>query len=258
VLRARLDEYMRAYVASEDFSGVVLVARGGAVIFAQAYGSANVDGRVPNTLETRFRLGSITKPLTALAVLRLQERGALAVTDSVCRFVDPCPASWQPVTVHHLLSHTSGIPSFTSLADYRAHMHEPTTPAQTIARVSSMPLEFTPGDRFNYSNTGYVLLGMVIEKASGQPYARYLTAEVLEPLGMRNTGYESPEVTLAVGYAKGPGGDAAVPARPIHPTVPFAAGALYSTVGDLLRLDRAIAGRTLLNEATWKVLLTPV
>ena len=190
-------------------------------------------------------------------MLRLQERGALATSDSVCKFVAPCPDAWQPVTIHHLLSHTSGIPSFTSLPDYSTTMHLATTPMETAARVSAKPLEFPPGNRFAYSNTGYVLLGAIIEKASGQPYARYLTSQVLEPLGMRDTGYESDQVTLAVGYQRGSAATP-VPAKPIHPSVPFAAGALYSTVGDLLKLDRAIAERKLLSEATWKTMLTPV
>lgn len=256
------EQYMKGQVEAHGFSGTVLVAKAGTVVFRGAYGAANAESRQSVTPDTRFRIGSITKPFTAMAVMLLAERGKLAVTDPVCKFVEPCPAAWAPVTVHHLLSHTSGIPSFTGLDDYEKTMGTATSPAETTGRVKDLPLEFAPGTQYKYSNTGYVLLGLVIEKASGQSYPSFLKANVLDPLGMKDTGVEigEPVPGLAVGYTRAQAADPASlePAPPIHMSVPFAAGAMYSTVGDLLKLDRAVASRALLKKDSWEKMLTPV
>lgn len=256
------DEYMRAQVDVHGFTGAVLVAKGGSVVFRGAYASASLQARAPITPDTRFRIGSITKPFTSIAVVLLQERGKLAVTDPLCRYVDPCPAAWAPVTLHHLLSHTSGIPSFTGLPDYEKTMGTATTPRETVGRVREMPLEFPAGTQYRYSNTGYVLLGLVVEKASGRDFASFLRANILEPLGLKDTGIETGEAVpgLAIGYTRDRGADPSTvkEARPIHMSVPFSAGAMYSTVGDLLKFDRAIAGRALLKKESWEKMLTPV
>jgi CubicO group peptidase (beta-lactamase class C family) len=256
------DAYMKGQVEAHNFSGAVLVAKAGAVAFRGAYGAADAATGAQVTPATRFRIGSVTKPFTAVAVMLLAERGKLAVTDPVCKFVEPCPAAWAPVTVHHLLSHTSGIRSFTALDDYEKTMASATSPAETAARVKDLPLEFAPGTQYKYSNTGYVLLGTVIEKASGQSYPAFLKANVLDPLGMKDTGVETGDAVpgLAVGYTRAQAADPASlkPAQPIHMSVPFAAGAMYSTVGDLLKLDRAVASRALLKKDSWEKLLTPV
>ena len=255
--------YMRAAVDAYDFSGVVLVARQGAVVFRGAYGYADEAAKTLNTPETRFRIGSVTKPFTAISILLLAERGKLDVSDPMCKFVGPCPDAWSAITIRHLLSHTSGLPNFTGLPGYQSTMATPTTPAQTLDRVRGMPLDFAPGTKYAYSNTGYVALGAIIEKVAGQPYADFLKANVLAPLGMSNTGCEAadtPTPGLAIGYeTPDPGSPGPRPPAPvIHMSVPHAAGALYSTVGDLLRFSRAIEKRALLSASSWDAMTTPV
>jgi hypothetical protein len=159
---AKVDEYMQAQTKLRRFSGSILVAREGKVLVAKGYGFANAEWNIPNTPQTRFRLGSITKQFTSMAVMQLQERGRLSVQDPICKYLNPCPASWKPVTIHHLLTHTSGIPSYTGLPDYRRKMMIPTSKEEVVARFRDLPLEFQPGERYKYDNSGYFLLGMIL------------------------------------------------------------------------------------------------
>jgi CubicO group peptidase (beta-lactamase class C family) len=255
---ARMDEYLDGLAAANRFSGSVLVARDGAVVTRKGYGLASVEHDVPNTPETRFRLASVTKQFTAVAILMLQEKGKLRVEDSICKYLDECPPAWQPVTVHHLVTHTSGIPSFTGLPDYRKTSALATTPLETIARVRNLPLEFAPGERFAYNNSGYVLLGLVIERASGKPYAEFLRENVFEPLGMTNTGYDTPGLVVkrhATGYLLL--GEGFVVAPYINMSVPYAAGGLYSTVDDLYKWDQALYTEKLLSKKSLEAAFTP-
>jgi CubicO group peptidase (beta-lactamase class C family) len=257
---AKIDEYMNAVVKAEGFSGSILVARRGGPVVAKGYGMADFEGRVPNTSKTRFRIGSLTKQFTAAAVLLLQERGKLSVQDSICKHVEPCPAAWQPVKIHHLLSHTAGIPNFTSFPDYLQTMGQPSPPATTIARFRDRPLEFQPGENHKYSNSGYVLLGHVIERVSGQPYGTFLRENIFKPLKMENTGYDDASASAgprAKGYEAGPGG-APTPAAHIDMTIPHAAGALYSTVEDLYLWDQALNSDKVLKKASLDAMFTPV
>lgn len=254
---AQVDEYLSGLVRQNRFSGAVLVARDGRVLLSKGYGYANLELEVPNTPQTRFRLGSITKQFTAAAVLLLQEQGKLGVQDPVCKYVENCPAAWQPVTVHHLLTHTSGIPSFTGFPDYQKTMALPATLPETIARFRDKPLEFKPGERFNYSNSGYVLLGHVVEKASGKSYGEYMRENFFAPLGMNDTGLEVPGEIIkrrASGYRYGPAGFANAPYMDMN--IPHGAGALYSTVEDLYRWDQGLFGGKLLSQKSLDAMLT--
>lgn len=262
-LTRKLDEFMRAAAEAYDLSGAVLVARNGTVAYRGATGYADAAAKIRNTPDTRFRIGSVTKPFTAIVVMSLQEQGKLSVTDAACKYLASCPEAWAGITIRHLLSHTSGLPNITSLPDYTATMGQRVTPAQTLDRVRNMPLEFEPGAQFKYSNTGYVALGAIVETVTGRPYIDVVKATILEPLGMKNTGYESLDGTtpgLAVGYqAPKPGSNAAVGrAAFIDMSVPHAAGALYSTVDDLLAFGRAVEHRKLLSNASWDAMTTPV
>ena len=257
---AKIEEYMNAVMKAENFSGSILVARRGRPIVAKGYGMADFENRVPNTSKTRFRIGSVTKQFTAAAVLLLQERGKLSVQDSVCKYVEPCPAAWQPIKIHHLLSHTAGIPNFTSFPDYMQTMGQPSAPATTIARFRDRPLEFQPGEKHKYSNSGYVLLGHVIERVSGQPYGAFMRENIFKPLKMENTGYDdasAPAGPRAKGYRVGTGG-APAPAAHIDMTIPHAAGALYSTVEDLHLWDQALNSDKVLKKTSLDVMFTPV
>lgn len=257
-LAARVDEYLNALVKQNRFSGSILIARDGHVLVRKGYGMANYETDAPNTPQTKFRLGSITKQFTAVAVMMLQERGKLSVQDSICKYVPECPATWQPVQIHHLLTHTSGIWNLTSSPDYRKTMSLPSAPAETIARFKDKPLEFTPGERFNYSNSGYILLGYLVEKISGQTYEAFLRENIFEPLKMTNTGYDNPNTLLkhrASGYSLRTG--TLTNALYLDMTIPHAAGALYSTVEDLYLWDQALYTERLVRQKTLDAVFTP-
>jgi CubicO group peptidase (beta-lactamase class C family) len=255
----KLTEYAEARAKVSKFSGALLVARDSRPLLRQAYGMANYELDVPNTPTTKFRIGSVTKQFTATAVLILEERGKLKVTDTLGSHLPDCPKAWADVTLHHLLSHTAGIPEHTIPGVLPGIMTRTMTPRGIVDTVKDKPLDFTPGEKWKYSNTGYVLLGMVIEKASGQGYADFLKGGIFDPLGMADTGYERRRPILkqrASGYGRA--GGEVVNAAYIDMTVPFAAGALYSTLDDLLRWDRALATDQLLPAAAREKMFTPV
>lgn len=256
---AKAEEYMAAQMRVNQFMGTVLVAHKGEVLLRKGYGFADLEHSVPNTPLTKFRLGSVTKQFTAAAILLLEQQGKLSVQDPVCKFVENCPDAWQPVTIHHLLTHTSGIPNFTSFPDYREKMALPCPPACTIARLRDRPLEFPPGERWAYSNSGYILLGYIIEKVTGQPYDQFLRETILAPLALDDTGYDQTAEILphrARGYSRQ--SKTLRNAAYLDMTIPHAAGAMYSTVEDLYRWDQALYTDMLLPAAAREVLFTPV
>jgi CubicO group peptidase (beta-lactamase class C family) len=247
---AAIDTFLQTAFEGQPFRGAVLVARQGKILFSQGYGLADAKQQIANTLQTRFRLGSLTKPITAVAVLTLQAAGKLDLRRTVCSYLADCPPAWQPITLHHLLSHTSGIPELTRLPGFEASKGQPSTPAETMARFSGLPLDFAPGNHWEYSNSNYIVLGALIEQVSGQPYERYLRAAILTPLGMNDTGYLE-GAAVAEGYR--PDGR---PAEFIDMSIPFAAGGLFSTVGDLYALDRALVQGNLLPAALRDAMFT--
>jgi CubicO group peptidase (beta-lactamase class C family) len=258
-LPAKVDDYVNGLVKANQFSGSILVARDGKVLVSKGYAMANLEYEAPNTPQTRFRLGSITKQFTATAIMMLEERGKLNVQDSVCKYVTDCPATWQAVTIRHLLSHTSGIPNFTSFPDYIKTMTQPTTMDSLIARFKDKPLDFQPGEQWRYSNSGYVLLGHIIEKLSGKSYEAFLQENIFDPLKMTNTGYDSPARIIknrAAGYETK--GEAMVNASYLDMTIPHAAGALYSTVEDLYLWDQALYTEKLISKKSFDAMFTPV
>ena len=160
---ARMDQIVQSYVANHQFMGTALVARGSQVLFSKGYGSANLEWDVPNAPNTKFRLGSVTKQFTAASILLLEERGKLDVSDPIKKHLSDAPAAWDKITIFHVLTHTAGIPNFTSFPDYPKLEPFATTPADLVARFRDKPLEFEPGEKWNYSNSGYVLLSYLIE-----------------------------------------------------------------------------------------------
>jgi D-alanyl-D-alanine carboxypeptidase len=233
---------VKPYVDAGYFSGAVLVAKDGRPIFRKAFGLADREWNVATTPETKFRLGSITKQFTATAILQLAEQGKLSLDDPISKYYAEAPAAWAPVTIRRLLTHTSGIPSYTAISGFfRQSARTDRTPQEVIELTRDKPLAFTPGEKFAYDNTGYVLLGYVIEKVSGQTYQAYLTDHVFMPLGLKNTGYDVSETILpmrAAGYSLSGAGPRN--AAYLSMTVPYAAGSLYSTVDDLLAWDQAL------------------
>lgn len=255
----KFDEYLNALAGQQRFTGSVLVARDGKVIFTKGYGLANVELDVPNTPQTKFRLGSITKQFTATAILLLQERGKLSVSDPICKYFDNCPAAWSEVTIHHLLSHTGGIPNFTNFPDYQPKMMMPVTPQEMIARFKDKPLDFKPGEKWDYSNSGYFLLGAIIEKASGESYESFLRKNIFDPLKLTGTGYDHFDTILkkrATGYSlsKGKIANSAF----LDMTQPYSAGSLYSTVEDLFLWYEALYSGKVLSTKSFEAMTTPV
>ncbi|HXJ96341.1 MAG TPA: serine hydrolase [Terriglobia bacterium] len=254
----RMEQVIQSFVAGKQFMGSVLVARGNDKLLDKGYGYADLEWNIPDSPNTKYRLGSVTKQFTAASVLLLQERGKLNVQDLVKKYMPEAPAGWDKITIFNLLTHTSGIPNFTDFPDYESFALAPTTPEQLVKRFRDKPLDFQPGEKWKYSNSGYALLGYLIEKISGQSYQTFLQENIFKPLGMTESGYDSNFTVIpdrASGYTRF--GDGFNNAGYVNMTVPFAAGGLFSTTDDLLRWEEALFGRKLLSAASLKEMTTP-
>lgn len=238
----RADSLMRAYADTGRFSGSVLVARGGKPVFERSYGMANREWETPAGPDTRYRIGSITKQFTAAAILQLVEGGKLNLDDPVALHYPSAPPAWAGVTIRHLLAHSSGIPSHPSFRGaFAGEARRDWTPEQIVALSREKSLAFPPGSRFAYSNTGYDLLGVVIERVSGQGFAAYLDQHVIGRAGLTQTRCESGDELLprrAGGYLVSHGRARNAPY--VSPSLLYAAGCLVSTTGDLLAWDGAL------------------
>ena len=255
---SRMDQIVQYYVSNNQFMGTALVARGDQVLFSKGYGSANLEWNVPNTPSTKFRLGSITKQFTAASILLLEERGKLKIEDPIRKYLPDMPAAYDKVTIYNVLTHTAGIPNFTNSPDYAKLRPFPHTPVQIVALFRDKPLEFAPGKKMSYSNSGYILLGYLIEKISGQSYQDFVQKNIFTPLGMKDSGYDSNSAIIphrAAGYTPGPSG--MMNADFEHMSVPFSAGALYSTTEDLLRWEQGLFGGKLLSAASLAKMTAP-
>jgi len=255
---AQLEQVVQTYVQNKTFMGSVLVARDATVILNKGYGSANLEWQIPNTPTTKFRLGSITKQFTAASILLLEERGKLKLEDPIKMYMTDAPTAWDRITIFNLLTHTSGILNFTSLAEYKTLQLSDTPPAKTIAAVRDRPLDFFPGEKMSYSNSGYILLGYVIEKITGGSYEQFVRDNIFTPLGMKDSGYDSNSAIIerrAAGYSPSPSGP--INAGYVHMSIPHAAGALYSTTEDLLRWEQSLFGGKVVSAASLKKMTTP-
>src|SRR4051812_37064486 len=219
---------------------------------------ANFELGVPITPDMVFRLASVTKQFTAVATLMLMEQGLLALDDPITRFWPDYPTHDHTITVEHLLTHTSGIRSYTDMPDWPPLWRKDFAVQELIDYFKDQPMPFAPGTRWAYNNSGYVLLGAIIEQLSGLSYAQFMQQRIFEPLGMRQSYYDrTPQIIpkRADGYQKG--ADGYTNAEYLSMTQPYAAGALASTVDDLARWDRALVSGTLLQPATLARAWTP-
>lgn len=254
----RMQSDIELRVANQQFMGTVLVAKGDRLLINRGYGCADLEWNTPNTPDTRFRIGSITKQFTAASIPLLQERGKLRVEAPLKTYLPDTPPAWSDVTIFNLLTHTSGIPDLIRLADFRNFLTLPLLPEQLIAKIRDKPLDFAPGSDRAYSNSGYLLLGLVIEKLSGESYARFVKENLLDPAGMRDSGYDTHAAVIhhrASGYTHAPDGFENAPYLDMN--IPFAAGGLYSTTGDLLRWEQALFGGKILSRASLEQMTTP-
>jgi CubicO group peptidase (beta-lactamase class C family) len=261
VMAAEIDRYVGRLTADDQFSGVVLAIYEGQPVLAQGYGWADRERGYPNLATTRFQIGSLTKPVTALAILMLQAQGRLSVDDSICAYLEPCPLAWRPVSIHQLLTHTSGIPDYVATTEFWERLAQrQVATAELIDLIAAQPLRAPPGAQFVYSSSGYVLLGYIIGHVAhpelpvelGEQI--FLEEAIFAPLKMHATGSEGCQnggAGSAVGY--GPDWHEA---RFCHPSSLFAMGDLSSTVGDLVLLAQAFGAEGLITADLRAALLT--
>jgi CubicO group peptidase (beta-lactamase class C family) len=251
-LDARVDSYLAPYVKGKNFLGVVLIAQGDRVLVNHAYGEASYEMQVPNSAETRFHIASVSKPFTAAAILLLEQRGMLHVSDPVSRFLPAFP-NGQKITLQHLLTHTSGITNVNNLPEYATASRLPQTPATLIELFQSKPLGFEPGTKYEYSNSNYNILAFVIEQVSHKSYGEFLRENIFVPLGLQDTGHDGDASDVIPNAASGyePRGIADLERPPyIDWSAKTGNGSLYSTTRDLLKFVRAYSQGRLLPRKT--------
>lgn len=256
-----VDDYVAAQLAKKPIPGLaVAVIKEGKVVKSQGYGLANVELKAPASDATLFELGSITKQFTATAIMMLVEAEKVRLDEPISTYLDDLPDAWKAVTVRQLLNHTSGIKSYTDpdVMDFVALTRTDFTPTKLLALVRDRKSNFAPGTDWAYCNTGYFLLGLIVEKASGQRYSAFLKERIFDPLKMTQTRMSNPEAIIpnrSAGYGEFLG--KLVNRDPIRPTTAFSAGALISTVGDMARWDAALRAGTLLKSESLAAMTTP-
>lgn len=252
----KVEEYMTAAARAHRFSGTIVLARENRPVVSRGYGMANFELNAANTSKTKFRIGSLTKQFTAMGILMLQERRRLSVNDSICKYISQCPQSWNEITIQQLMTHTSGIHEYLRLREFQQRAL-PLPVAAVIEALKTRPLDFKPGGKFSYSNSGYYIAGYIIERASGKTYEAFLQENIFKPLGMSGTGYDNSNQVLsnrAAGYSLEVGGKVTNAAY-LDMSRPFAAGGLYSTTEDLLRWDAALYTERLIPRKSFEAAL---
>ncbi|HWL23592.1 MAG TPA: serine hydrolase domain-containing protein [Ureibacillus sp.] len=254
MMKERISKWVERYDENGYLHGSLLVAKSGKVIVSKGFGMANWEHMVPNKPTTKFRIGSLTKAFTSLAIFQLHEKGFLNIDDCIAKYLNDYPRG-ENITIYHCLTNTSGIPNYTSFPDFwSTTMRLPMTLEQLIDSFKNHKLEFEPGSEFDYSNSGYAVLTAIIEKVSGVSYAKYIKDYICIPLGMVNTGCDDGVqviANLASGYSYWK--------NPIHAayadlSFPLGAYGLYSTTEDLFLWDQALKSLSLLNEENTKKL----
>ena len=253
----KLDKLISAYAAYGKFHGSVLVAEKSSVIYKKGFGLADMEWNVPNQPDTKHRLGSITKQFTAMLIMQLVEQGKLKLDVPISTYLSDYPKkNGDVITLHHLLTHTSGTPNMTSFPRFgKDIMRNSYTPVELVKLFADSALNFKPGEKFEYSNSGYILLGYIVEKVTGKSYEQVLQENIFTPLNMKNTGYDHAGPLLknrARGYQKN--GWLYVNSDFIDMSVPYAAGSMYSTVEDLYLWNQALYGSQLLRKENMDLL----
>ena len=256
---AKIDQLIKTYQEYGQFNGTILVAEKGKVILKKGYGMANMEWDIPNQPDTKFRIGSVTKQFTAALIMKLVEEGKINLDAKMTEYLPTYRKdTGNKVTMHQLLNHTSGIPSYTNGKFFREDSRDPYSVEEFVKKFASGDLEFEPGSKFAYNNSGYFLLGAIVEKVTGKNYAEVLSERILKPLGMSNTGYDTHGPLLkkrARGYQKTP--DGFVNAPYLDMSLPYAAGSMYSTVDDLYKWDRALYGTKILSAKSKELMFKP-
>lgn len=256
----QLDQLLNLYHEYGQFNGTVLVAEQGEVIYKKGFGMANMEWDIPNQPNTKHRLGSITKQFTAMLILQLVADGAVDLEAPISSYLPDYPKeTGDQITIHHLLTHTSGIPNYTSFPNFfKEQSRNPYTPDEFVEVFAHKKLDFAPGERFSYSNSGYFLLGIIAEKLTGKTYEQLLHDKIFTPVGMHDTGYDNHEDIVknrAAGYEKD--GLNYVNASYLDMSIPYAAGSMYATVEDLYLWDQALYTNKLLPQALMDLYFKP-
>src|SRR5262245_47744551 len=257
---AKIQEVLALAHKYRQFNGSALVAENGKVVYKGAFGLANMEWNIPNTPDTKFRLGSITKQFTATLTMQLVEQGKIKLDAKISDYLpDYRNDIGQKVTIHQLLTHTSGIPSYTGQPGFFENVsRNPYKVDDFVKKYASGDLEFEPGSKYSYNNSGYFLLGAIIEHVTGKPYEQVLKEKIFDPVGMKNTGYDHHDTIIqkrASGYAKTLDGYTNAPY--LDMSIPYAAGSLYSTVEDLFLWDQALYTNSLLSEQSKTLMYKP-
>lgn len=257
-LTAGFDKILSEQFKPDETGCAALVAKNGLMIYRKAFGLADLELNVPMKPEMVFRIGSITKQFTAIAILQLMEQGKLSLQDEITKYIPDYPMQGHSITIEHLLTHTSGIKSYTNVPEFQVMMRTDLTPEEIIEKIKPLPMEFAPGTRWNYNNSGYIILGCIIEKVTGKTYAEYLQENFFTPLGMTGSYYGDDTRIIknrASGYQPGEGG--IVNADYLSMTLPYAAGSIMSTVDDLYKWNRALHSYKLVKKETLDMAHTP-
>jgi CubicO group peptidase (beta-lactamase class C family) len=256
-LAAYADQLLAAAFPADQPGAAAIVVKDGQVVLRKGYGMANLELGVPVSADMVFEIGSVTKQFTAAAILLLAEQGKLRLEDDITKYLPDFPTHGETVTIEHLLTHTSGVPSYTGMPEWFARVREDMKLEDLIGLFKGKPLEFKPGEQTRYSNSGYILLGAIVEKASGKSYEQLVEEEIFQKLGMSHSRYGHAEELVplrAAGYSRD--GDGFRHANYLSMTQPYAAGSLMSTVDDLALWDRALTGETLLTKASLERMFT--
>lgn len=256
----KIDELISLYHDYGKFNGSALVADQGKVIYKKGHGMANMEWDIPNNPDTKHRLGSITKQFTAMLILQLAADGKLDLHKPISTYLPDYPKkTGEIITTHHLLTHSSGIPNYTSFPGFMQNeTRNPYSPEEFVGKFADKDLDFPPGDRFSYSNSGYFLLGVIIEKLTGKTYEQMLDENILIPLNMYDTGYDNHGEIMkkrATGYEKN--GTTVENSRYLDMSIPYAAGSMYSTVEDLYKWDQALYTDKLLPKKYMELYFAP-
>jgi CubicO group peptidase (beta-lactamase class C family) len=253
----QIDEMIEAQYKADIPGATALIARDGKVIYRNAFGLANLELNVPMSPENVFEIGSITKQFTAVSILMLLEQNKLTLDDEITAFIPDYPTMGKSITVHHLLTHMSGVKSYTDMASFRELARTDMTPIELIDVFKNEPMDFDPGEEWHYSNSGYILLGYIIEKVSGTSYADFIQENIFDKLGMQHSYYGS-KTSLIPNRASGyqPTETGYRNADYLSMTLPYAAGSIMSTVDDLLLWNEAIHNDILISKSSKKMAFT--
>lgn len=257
---SRMNEIIQSYVTDGQFIGAILLAHKGKVIIDKGYGSANLEWQIPNAPDTKFRLGSITKQFTAASILLLEERGNLNIDDMLSKHMTDTPPAWKDITIFHLLTHTSGIPNYTAFPDFNdfAATTKSVTPMEMIDLFIDKDLNFEPGSQYDYCNSGYVILGHLIEKISGMSYQEFVVNHIFKKLGMIDSGYDSnSEIILRRASGYNASQNEFMNTEYLNCCIPYSAGSLYSTTHDLHKWQQELFNGRVLTAASFNKMTTP-